>query len=316
MPKVAEKRPQRSLCGVFDCVECEWHLSGRCAGCLGVNLTRRRRGDATCVIYDCVRTQKVESCWQCRKEECPIAQGARPFCVSQEGLELARVKLEERLGWVVRRREGGVPQGSRGAVSEPRLARARWYLAALDDMSRREILRVSSYDLARTTGVKSALVRRDLSCLGHLGTPSVGYEVNRLKDSISEFFGLGIPYYWVGAAKLAAEPSLIEEFASCNCKVGGIFDPSEAFIGKRVAGIRIRPLSELKGAVSEDKVCAAILALPLKEAQPALDTMVEAGIKGVLSLVSAPLSAPPHVVIQHADLPSQLFLLMARCRRH
>lgn len=315
MVKTLEKRAQRSLCGLFNCAECEWQIAGRCAGCLGGNLARRRRGVAPCAIYECVRGQKIESCWQCAKRECPLEDGRRPRCVMQEEFVLSRKALDEKLTLLVERRKRNLQAVPRGTVSEPRLARARWYLAALEEIGRRGIRRISSYDLARAVGVKSALVRRDLSRLGHLGTPSVGYEVRHLKDSISQFFGLGVPCYWVGAARLAAEPSLVEEFAACHCRLAGVFDFSEEFIGKRVGGLEVHPVSDLKRTAGANGVSAAILALPPKFAQAAVDTMVEAGIKGILSLVSVPLAAPPYVVIQQADLPSQVFLLLARCRR-
>lgn len=315
MSRTLEKRPQRSLCGIFNCGDCERRSNTECTGCLGGNLSRRRRGEPTCVIYDCVKSQKIESCWQCAKSECPLEQGAVPFCVTQEHFDAARHKLEENIAWLVRRRTSKMHVPPRGALSEPRLARARWYLSVLDEMARRGVQRVCSYDLARATGVKSALVRRDLSWLGHLGTPSVGYELERLRASICEFFGLGVPCYWVGAARLEAEPSLVQEFAACHCAVARVFDPSPEYIGRTVAGLTVQPFSDLKAAAAADQVCGAILALPAQTAQAALDVMVEAGLKGILSLVSSPLAAPPHVTLQQADLPSQLFLLMARCRR-
>ncbi len=320
MARGLEKRVQRSLCGLFNCGECVWLLAAGCAGCLAGNLARRRRGDDPCVVYACVRSQRIESCWQCAKQECPLEKGDKPRCVLQEEFEPNREALEERLGLLVQQRRRNALAAPRGSVSEPRLARARWYLAALEDLGRRGTRRISSYDLARAVGVKSALVRRDLSHLGHLGTPSVGYEVGRLRDSISHFFGLGVPCYWIGAARLAAEPLLAQEFTECNCPLAGVFEPAEApeaegIIGKMVAGREVKPLSDLKKEVEGGGPGAAILAVPSLLAQGALDTAVEAGIRGVLSLVNAPLSAPPGVVMQQADLPSQFLLLLARCRR-
>lgn len=315
MMKVLEKRPQRSLCGLFNCGECDYRADGKCIGCLAGNLARRRKEMQTCIIYDCVRDQKIESCLQCYKKDCPLVDGQEPYCVLKEGADCIKGELEDKISLVIRRRAVTLTGSSRSVSSEPRLARARWYLASLDDMAKRGIQRVCSYDLARATGVKSALVRRDLSSLGHLGTPSLGYEVAHLRKSISEAFGLGAACYWIGAAKLAASPSIAEDFQICNYPITAVFDPDATFTGKIIAGYKIKALSEIKDCIQKEGVETAILALPETAAQAALDEMVDAGIRGVLSIVNLPLTAPPHVIVQQADLPSQLFVLLARCRK-
>lgn len=313
MPRPLEKRPQRSLCGIFNCAECDRQKTNVCSGCMGGNLIRRRRGGDPCIIYSCVRAQKIESCWQCAKAECPLAQGLLPYCATLAGAD--HQVFAEKINFLLRRREARTKAKVTNNHSEPRFTRARWYLAALDEMNRRGVQRICSYDLAIATGVKSALVRRDLSCLGHLGTPSVGYDIHRLRSSISDSFGLGLPCFWVGATKLLAQPGLIEEFAACNCRIGGIYALDAELADQKVADLEIKPLFRLKEDTLSTGVYAAVLALPPHQAQAALDTLVDAGITGILSLVNAPLTAPPHIVIQQADLPSQLFLLMARCRK-
>jgi redox-sensing transcriptional repressor len=314
MAATPQKRPQRALCGIFNCTDCERHSAGNCSGCLAANLARRHRSQPTCVIYNCVREQKLESCWSCVQADCPLIEGKQPHCVAQDDTGKAGERLQKHIDWLIARRAGQAQPTTRSATGGSRLARARWYLTALEEMCLRGVRQVSSYDLAQATGVKSALVRRDLSCMGHLGTPSLGYEVALLRDAIADYFGVRSIAYWIGAERLLAQSFLAAQFAACSCPLAGVFDPDDRYIGKSVAGLKVKPLSELHATANPKGITVAILALPAAQAQAALEALADAGIRAVLSLVAAPLSAPPNMLIQQADLPSQLFTLLARCR--
>jgi redox-sensing transcriptional repressor len=307
-------RAQRSMCGLFGCSECELLHLQRCPGCLAGNLARHRRGESTCIAYECVREQKVDSCLDCEKSDCPMSDGALPFCVLLDTSEGGRTDWQEKLTSLLRHRNRHLRTGNR-PTPPACIARIRWYLAALEEMLRHGTTSVTSYDLGRVVGVKSALVRRDLSSLGQFGTPSLGYDVSQLRSSLMNAIGHTAVAYWVGARALSALPQIVGHFVTAGCPLAGIFDYSDEYVGEGLFGMTMRPLQELATAVAADGITIATLAVPPTAAQQTLDTIVQAGIGKVLSMASVPLASPPNIVVQQGDLPSQLFALLARTRR-
>ena len=309
----AGHREQRSACGLFECRTCGYFLSEECAGCTRENLLLRRGGEQGCAVYECVRGRKADSCWDCGGDGCPlewVSETVKALRVKKgdEGTWLARVGeclLRRR-----RRTEGGATQ----RLPMRAVARLGWYLAALEELAAEGVETISSYELAARLGLKSSLVRKDLSYVGHLGTRSRGYEVRLVQQGINELLRRREPVriIWLGARRLLAEPEIEAQLARYGYEIEAVFDVAPGLIGERVGSRVVRDLAELeKAGVLEAR--AAVLALPEEQAAEAARELGKCGIESLLNLTAVPLAPRGNLVVQQGDMITQLSLLLSRC---
>ena len=91
-----------------------------------------------------------------------------------------------------------------GGIPEATVARLPVYLRALYTLAERGVTTVASDELARSAGVNSAKLRKDLSHLGSYGIRGVGYDVEYLVYQVSRALGLtqSWPVVIIGAGNL------------------------------------------------------------------------------------------------------------------
>lgn len=306
------KRASRSLCGVYDCTTCTLLLDGKCPGCASGNLHISREGGDPCIVYECVRARGAAGCHECAESACRLKDSGTahcPLCGRLGGEEQYQgfwELLDETRGAVARRP---------GVTLPPRTAqRMSRYLRVAEEYARRGVATVSSHQLGRAAGVRSSLVRRDLSELGRCGTPGRGYGVNLLRQQIRRRLKLeqARPTVWLGAADLADQPETRHALEVVNCRLVGIFDDDKR--GAKAAGLRVQRLLGAKEKVRKERATIAVLASEEAARPEVMQELVGAGIKAVLNLTPAQLAASVNVVIEQGDLGSLLFRLLCKLR--
>jgi redox-sensing transcriptional repressor len=196
-------------------------------------------------------------------------------------------------------------------LSRPTVARLPGYLRVLTAMSAAGTVRVSSTELARHTGVSPAVLRRDVSSLGHLGRRGVGYPVAALEQAISRALGMAEdqPVVLVGAGHLGTALAGYGGFGNRGLRVCAVFDADPRLVGERRGSLAVQALDDLEGAVAESRARLAILAVPADVAQSAADRLVAAGIRGVLNFAPVDLVVPAGVTVRAVDLATELQIL-------
>src|ERR671927_554468 len=132
----------------------------------------------------------------------------------------------------------------------PPASRARLpiYLRALNAMLADSVERVSSEELAEAAGVKSAMLRKDLSYLGSFGTRGVGYDVQFVSHKISAL--LGLTQEWrvaiVGAGNLGRALARYTGFTSRGFEVVALFDADERVVGTRIGWLAVSHVDTLE----------------------------------------------------------------------
>lgn len=197
-------------------------------------------------------------------------------------------------------------------IPEATVARLPMYLRSLLDLAETHgALTVSSDELARLAGVNAAKVRKDLSYLGSYGTRGVGYDVEYLLYQITRELGLtqDWPTALIGIGNLGRALASYKGFSERGFRIAALFDVDEAVIGKKVGGLMVRHLDELKEAVNDDALCIGIIATPPSAAQEVAEKLVDAGIKSILNFAPSIVNAPPNVNIRKVDLSIELQIL-------
>jgi len=174
---------------------------------------------------------------------------------------------------------------------------------------------VSSEELARTCGVSSAKLRKDLSHLGSYGTRGVGYDVPFLTYQIARELGLTQPWgvVIVGAGNLGQALVAYRGFASRGFQIVGLLDAHPDVIG-RVAGtperpIEVQPMSELDRLAAAGRVHIGVIATPGESAQEVCDRLVAAGVHSILNFAPVVLDVPGDVEVRKVDLAVELQIL-------
>jgi redox-sensing transcriptional repressor len=167
---------------------------------------------------------------------------------------------------------------------------------------------VSSVQLAESVGVSAAQVRRDLAMLGHLGQRGVGYDAAGLVMALRK--ALGVDRRWravlVGVGNLARALLKYRGFAEHGFEIVGLFDSALSLQGTTVEGLTVEPMTDLESAVQRLRAELGILTVPSESAQAVADSMVAAGLKGLMNFAPVRLRVPPKISVESVDLAIQM----------
>ena len=79
------------------------------------------------------------------------------------------------------------------------------------------------------------------------------------------------------------------------------FDNDPAKVGQVITGCTCYQDTEISLIVAEQDIRVAIITVPASEAQKVADTLVEAGVKGILNFAPARLRVPPEVYVENME---------------
>jgi redox-sensing transcriptional repressor len=175
-------------------------------------------------------------------------------------------------------------------------------------------LTVSSNRLATLAGTTPATLRKDMNLVGVKGRAGIGYAVADLVPALERVLGLDARWRVaiIGAGHLGTALAGYTGFQRQGFPVVAILDAAPDVIGTEVAGFRVANMALLKQVVTAQDVNMALLTVPGDAAQKALDQLVAAGVRSVLSFAPAALTAPEGVSVRRVDLASELSLLAHR----
>lgn len=183
------------------------------------------------------------------------------------------------------------------------------YARVLQSLAMEHIEKVSSAELARRLGLKSAQVRKDLALFGQFGVPGFGYYVNDLHRELRRILGkdremrvvlIGVGN--LGSALMSYGGFLKEGFTMLW---GFDIDPEAASARVRTS-VPIYSINDLEERLSGRQVDVAVLAVPAPVVQEMADRLVALGINAILNFVPARLHVPEHVHVRYVDLSLEL----------
>jgi redox-sensing transcriptional repressor len=188
------------------------------------------------------------------------------------------------------------------------VGRLSLYLRRLEGLLREGTTKVSSSLLGEALGVTDAQVRKDLAYLGNLGHPGIGYAAPELITAIRR--ALGIDRDWgvalVGVGNLARALLRYHGFVERGFRIVALFDADPEKVGQRVEGLLVHPPEEMPAVIAATGAELGILSVPSSAAQEVADTLLAAGIRGLLNFTPQVLRLPAGVSLVSVDLTVQL----------
>ena len=198
-----------------------------------------------------------------------------------------------------------------GYVSEAVIKRLPGYYRHLRELEAAGVTQISSQELGRRMQLTASQIRQDINCFGGFGRQGYGYKVSELKGHIGEILGLKEKHRMIiiGAGSIGTAVANYPTFPREGFATVGVFDSDPAKIGAEVAGTRVRDIGELEAFLKEQPAEIAVLALPVRMAQPMLDRLVAAGISAVWNFAPTDLIAPDGVIVVNVHMSDSLQIL-------
>jgi redox-sensing transcriptional repressor len=198
----------------------------------------------------------------------------------------------------------------------PSVRRLPAYLRVLKDLRAQGKPAVSCTTIAAELRADPTQVRKDLAITGIIGRPKVGYETDRLIESIEEFLGWNnsTDAFLVGTGSLGSALLGFREFPSLGLNIVAAFDASPSKVGRRVHGHEIMAMDRLRSLARRMHIHIGVLTVPAEAAQKAATLMADSGILAIWNFTPARLDVPGHVIVEKADLSSSLAALTSRLR--
>jgi redox-sensing transcriptional repressor len=201
-----------------------------------------------------------------------------------------------------------VKKMDRPIIPRKTIYRLSIYLRCLARLRENNIGTVSSEALAKAAGVKPTQLRKDLAYFGTFGTRGLGYDVTDLFTKIAEELGTSRlqPVILVGVGNLGMALLSYRGFEKEGFEIVAAFDAEPA--RKRDKQIRqpILAMDKLRDFIQQYGVKMAILSVPSAVVQEVANSVVQAGIVGILNFSPMVLDVPEEVIVNNVNLAIEL----------
>lgn len=189
-------------------------------------------------------------------------------------------------------------------ISEKTIERLSIYRRYLSDQQTKGVTNIFSHQLAVGVGTTAAQVRQDLTVLGFTGTPSKGYDINGLNQSLKDFLDTpeGTNVALIGVGNLGRALLAYFSVQRAALKITAAFDVDLRRTNRLIGGVPAYHMKDIGGVIREQGITVAIIAVPEMEAQKVADIAIEAGVKGILNFAPVALRVPGDVFVENMDM--------------
>jgi len=195
-----------------------------------------------------------------------------------------------------------------GEIPRKAVYRLSVYLRCLQRLKSNGIHTVSSEALSSAAGVKSTQLRKDLTYFGQFGTRGLGYDVEQLAKMITDLLGTNSlqPVVLVGVGNMGLALLSYRGFEQEGFEIVAVFDiDAERKRNKKIEQ-PIYPMEKLNEFAVANSVKMAILTVPTIVAQEVTNSLVAAGITGILNFAPIVLQVPEDVMVNNVNLAIEL----------
>jgi redox-sensing transcriptional repressor len=201
-----------------------------------------------------------------------------------------------------------VTRANRLNIPRKTVYRLSVYLRCLQRLQENGIETVSSEALAKVAGVKPTQLRKDLAYFGQFGTRGLGYDVTALSKRISDELGTTRlqPVVLVGVGNLGLALLSYAGFEKEGFEIVAGFDEKPPRTTGKGLKQPILPSARLPSYIRKHHIRMAILAVPAEVAQEIANTLIDAGVVGIMNFSPNVLSVPEEVMVNNVNLAIEL----------
>ncbi len=193
-------------------------------------------------------------------------------------------------------------------ISDSTISRLSTYYRTLTNLIENGVETVSSDEIAEINNITSAQVRKDLSFFGSFGKRGLGYKTKDLREEIAKI--LGLKKQWnialVGVGNIGRALIDYDEFKKQGFIFKALFDKDPQKIGQEIKGLRIYDIEDACYVAKEKEIEIAIIAVPAKNAQAVVDSLVQCGIRAFLNFAPITIKVPENVMVKNENMSIEL----------
>lgn len=196
-------------------------------------------------------------------------------------------------------------------ISQAVIQRLPRYYRYLGELLENNVERISSSDLSKKMNVTASQIRQDLNNFGGFGQQGYGYNVKYLRTEIGKILGLDGQHGFViiGAGNLGQALANYASFEKSGFVLKGIFDINPKLKGKKIRGVEIRMMEELKDFINDNFIEIAVLTIPKNNASDIADVLAKTTIKGIWNFAHTDLKLPKRILVENVHLSESLMRL-------
>ncbi len=198
-----------------------------------------------------------------------------------------------------------------GEISQAVVRRLPRYYRYLGELLENNVERISSGDLSKRMKVTASQIRQDLNNFGGFGQQGYGYNVKYLYTEIGKILGLEEDHSMIiiGAGNLGQALANYAAFEKRGFQLKGLFDINPELEGRKIRGVPIRVMSELKGFIQDNKIEIAALTIPKEQAVKVANMLVDNGVRAIWNFAHVDLNLPANVIVENVHLSESLMRL-------
>jgi redox-sensing transcriptional repressor len=182
------------------------------------------------------------------------------------------------------------------------------YRRALLLIVSKEKTHVFSHEIAQMLHITPVQVRRDLMLIGYSGNLRKGYDIRQLIDLIGKIIDTdrGQRVAVVGVGNLGK--AIISYFKGKRTKLSIVaaFDVNPDKIDRQYDGVPCYHVNRLMDIINKENITIGIITVPAEQAPSIAETLVTAGVKGILNYSPKPLNVSPYVYLEEYDMITSL----------
>lgn len=201
-----------------------------------------------------------------------------------------------------------------GHVSDAVIRRLPGYYRHLRELEMAGVTAISSQELGERMHLTPSQIRQDINCFGGFGRQGYGYKVTELKGHIGEILGLDKEHRLIilGAGNIGCAVAQYPTFSREGFRTIALFDTVPTKVGRSLGDIPVLHMDTLGEFINGNVVDIAVLALPKRYAQDALDRLYECGIRAIWNFAPTDLSHPEDMLVVNVHLSDSLQQLSYR----
>lgn len=199
-------------------------------------------------------------------------------------------------------------------LPEPTLRRLPWYLAYVEILKAQGAEFVSSTQISRALNVDASQIAKDLSFLSLKGKTRIGYEVEALYETLSEFLGFRTSHkaFVFGAGSLGCALMQDSGLSRYGLEIVAGFDVDDSKIDTTVAGVKIYHIDRLEEVMESTPASIGILTVPVEHAQETADIAIGEGIKALWNFTPYRVKVAEGIVMANTSIYAHLALIFNR----
>ncbi len=199
-------------------------------------------------------------------------------------------------------------------LPEPTLRRLPWYLAYVEILKARGVDYVSSTQISRAINVDASQIAKDLSFLSLKGKTRIGYEVDALVETLSQFLGFRTSHkaFVFGAGSLGTALMLDVGLNKYGLESVAGFDIDLVKTGTSVGNVPIYHIDSISNVMEENPATIGILTVPADCAQETADIAIGEGIKGIWNFTPYRVKVAEGIVMANTLIYAHLALIYNR----